>query len=171
MLRLLALPLLLLVAMPARAQTVRGLSVGAGGAVGATVGRGGTSEARPSPALAGEGALGGRLARGWLGLYSTPTFLHFVSYDTATVPLAMVAVGLELGPPTLHAGPYLTAGLLDVGAGVRFAALPWGAHDRGRAQGYELRVTAHPGEGQATLQLMALVAFSWTRDTPLTERR
>ncbi len=103
---------------------------------------------------------GGRVSW-WTGTSSAPLFLQ--AGDQAVWPLLMLDVGADVGGAHLRAGPYATAGLVAVGAGLRGYALPIRLPN-GAWSGVEGRITVWTGpdavDGGSTA-LIGSASLAW----------
>jgi hypothetical protein len=129
-------------------------TVGFGWVAGSTLGRG-TIQLPMFPALALGTEIGGPTARLYLGLDSAGFFLW--TWPAANgglgggIHLANLTMGGTFGGSDLAIGPFATAGLINVGAGVRAVWSPF--ETRNGSSGFEARLTVFR---QATGEAMLL---------------
>ena len=99
------------------------------------------------PALSVELEGGGPRARWFIGGDSAGLFFWLIDRGTEEEPdtrggihLANFSAGATFGSPRLRAGPFVTAGIWNAGAGVRAVATPW-KESRYEQRGVEVRLT------------------------------
>ncbi|TNE92318.1 MAG: hypothetical protein EP330_02325 [Deltaproteobacteria bacterium] len=138
-----------------RSRRQQHVVVGSGWAMGATLGP--TEVQIPFfPALALGYEFGGPHARFFAGLDSAALFFWILpDGEGGGIHLANATFGATFGSPTLRAGPFITGGLLNYGAGLRAALTPWTAG--GSSKGIEARLTVF---GPATGEVMILYVWS-----------
>jgi len=93
-----------------------------------------------SPTARASIELGGRSLRWYTSLESSPTLLHSISFDMAGIPMIMLSSGPTFGTEDFRVGPYVSAGLVAAGAGIRVAHATREGK-RGGKHGWEARAS------------------------------
>ncbi|MEZ4319224.1 MAG: hypothetical protein R3F61_17055 [Myxococcota bacterium] len=108
-----------------------------------------------SPAVALGCAGGGKKAGWFLGADSAPTFFYLSKAGRQNHVLAGT-LGFEVRPGPVRIGPFVNAGLVLFGVGLRAAVLPFEKKTGGK-HGFEMRVTGYPPYLSGQLML----AYTW----------
>ncbi len=103
------------------------------------------------PSLSVEFETGTRRARWFVGGDSAGLFFWAADDGSGGIHLANLSTGATFGSPRLRTGPFVTAGLYNVGAGLRTVITPW-QESRTEFRGLEARLTWFaPRTGQVSL--------------------
>lgn len=113
----------------------------------------------PSLAMAWE--RGSPWVRGFAGV-DTAGLFFWITEDGGGIHLINGTAGVLFGSPRLRAGPFVTAGVWNAGAGLRLVATPW-RERRNLYRGFETRLTWF---APATGQVSVLYTLSEARGEP-----
>ena len=108
-----------------------------------------------SPAVTMVCAGGAEKVRWFIGADSAPTFFYLARNGRQNHVLA-ATLGVEWAPGKFRIGPYVNAGLVVFGFGLRTVVVPFETK-RGDVHGLELRVTGYP----VNLSGQAILAYTW----------
>ncbi len=108
-----------------------------------------------SPAVTMVCAGGAEKVRWFIGADSAPTFFYLARNGRQNHVLAGT-LGVEWAPGKFRIGPYVNAGLVVLGFGLRTVVVPFETK-QGNVHGLELRLTAYP----TNLSGQGILAYTW----------